>query len=84
LNAASHWQIGFVVLSVHARKLWNAQFDRECDDSRNVQGTQATALLLEVMLVCARKYAAYLLSFRRLEEMMQERDVCVDHSTGLR
>lgn len=28
---------------------------------------------LEVMLVCARWYAACLLSFRHLEEMMQER-----------
>jgi transposase-like protein len=36
---------------------------------------------LEVMLVCARWYAAYLLSFRHLEEMMQERGVFVDHST---
>lgn len=30
---------------------------------------------LEVMLVCARWYAAYPLSFRHLEEMMQERGV---------
>ena len=36
---------------------------------------------LEVMLVCARWYAAYPLSFRHLEEMMQERGVFVDHST---
>ncbi len=36
---------------------------------------------LEVMLVCARWYAAYPLSFRHLEEMMQERGVSVDHST---
>ena len=36
---------------------------------------------LEVMLVCARWYAAYPLSFRHLEEMMQERGVYVDHST---
>ena len=36
---------------------------------------------LEVMLVCTRWYAAYLLSFRHLEEMMQERGVFVDHST---
>ena len=32
---------------------------------------------LEVMLVCARWYAAYPLSFRNLEEMMQERGVFV-------
>ena len=36
---------------------------------------------LEVMPVCARWYAAYLLSFRNLEETMQERGVFVDHST---
>ena len=29
---------------------------------------------LEVMLVCARWYAAYPLSFRHLEELMQERE----------
>lgn len=36
---------------------------------------------LEVMLVCASWYAAYPLSFRYREEMMQERGVFVDHST---
>jgi transposase-like protein len=36
---------------------------------------------LEGMLLCARWYAAYPLSFRHLEEMMQERGVFVDHST---
>ena len=36
---------------------------------------------LEVMLVCARWYAAYPLSFRHWEEVMQERGVFVDHST---
>ena len=36
---------------------------------------------LEVMLVCARWYAAYPLSFRNIEEMMAERGVFVDHST---
>ena len=36
---------------------------------------------LEVMLVCARWYAAYPLSFRNIEEMMAERDLFVDHST---
>ena len=35
----------------------------------------------EVILVCIRWYAAYLLSYRHLEEMMQERGVFVDHST---
>ncbi|MEO7127846.1 MAG: IS6 family transposase, partial [Rhodoferax sp.] len=36
---------------------------------------------LEVMLVCARWYAAYPLSLPHLEEMMHERGVFVDHST---
>ena len=36
---------------------------------------------LEVMLLCARWYAAYPLSFRHLEEMMAERGEAVDHAT---
>ena len=36
---------------------------------------------LEVMLLCVRWYAAYSLSTRNLEDMMQERGVEVDHST---
>jgi putative transposase len=36
---------------------------------------------LEVMLVCARWYAAYPLSLRHIEEMIQERAVFVDHAT---
>ena len=36
---------------------------------------------LEVMLVCAHWYAAYPLSLRHIEEMMQERGVFVDHAT---
>ena len=36
---------------------------------------------LEVMLVCARWYAAYPLSLRHIEEMMQERGIFVDHAT---
>jgi putative transposase len=35
----------------------------------------------EIILVCIRWYAAYALSYRDLEEMMQERGVLVDHST---
>ena len=37
--------------------------------------------LIEVILVCIRWYAAYPLSCRHLEEMMEERGVTVDHST---
>jgi transposase-like protein len=36
---------------------------------------------LEIMLVCARWYAAYPLSLRHIEEMMQKRGVFVDHAT---
>ncbi len=36
---------------------------------------------LEIILVCVRWYAAYPLSCRHLEEMMEERGVSVDHST---
>ena len=36
---------------------------------------------LEVMLVRARWYAAYPLSFRNIEEMMAERGVFIDHAT---
>ena len=35
----------------------------------------------EIILVCIRWYAAYPLSYRHLEEMMEERAVSVDHST---
>jgi len=35
----------------------------------------------DVILVCIRWYAAYPLSYRHLEEMMQERGVSVDHSS---
>ena len=36
---------------------------------------------LDIILVCIRWYAAYPLSLRHLEEMMQERGVFVDHSS---
>ena len=36
---------------------------------------------IEVILVCIRCYAAYPLSYRHLDEMMQERGAVVDHST---
>ena len=37
-------------------------------------------LPIDVISVCIRWYAAYPLSYRHLEEMMQERGVFVDHS----
>ena len=36
---------------------------------------------LEVMLTCVRWYVSYPLSFRHLEEMMEERGVVVDYAT---
>jgi putative transposase len=36
---------------------------------------------IEVMLTCVRWYAAYRLSLRHIEELMQERGVFVDHAT---
>ena len=36
---------------------------------------------IDVILVCIRWYAAYPLSYRNLEEMMEERGVFVDHSS---
>ena len=36
---------------------------------------------IEVILVCVRRYVAYPLRLRHLEEMLAERGVAVDHST---
>ncbi|PUA17654.1 IS6 family transposase [Glaciimonas sp. PCH181] len=36
---------------------------------------------IDVILVCIHWYAAYPLSYRHLEEIMEERGVCVDHSS---
>ena len=36
---------------------------------------------VDVILLCIRWYAAYPLSYRQLEEMMEERGVVVDHSS---
>ena len=35
----------------------------------------------DILLTCVRWYVAYPLSYRQLEEMMQERGVSVDYST---
>ena len=43
--------------------------------------TKGMRFPIEVILVCIRWYAAYPLSYRHLEEMMQERGVFVDHSS---
>jgi len=42
---------------------------------------KGTRFPIDVILVCIRWYAAYPLSYRHLEEMMEERGVSVDHST---
>ena len=38
----------------------------------------------EIILLCVRWYCRYALSYRDLEEMMQERGLAVDHSTVFR
>jgi len=43
--------------------------------------TKGMRFPIDVILVCIRWYAAYPLSYRHLEEMMEERGVCVDHSS---
>ena len=35
----------------------------------------------DIILTCVRWYLAYPLSYRQLEELMQEREVSVDHAT---
>ena len=43
--------------------------------------TKGMRFPIDVILVCIRWYVAYPLSYRHLEEMMQERGVLVDHSS---
>jgi putative transposase len=43
--------------------------------------TKGMRFPVDVILVCIRWYAAYPLSYRQLEEIMQERGVVVDHSS---
>jgi putative transposase len=43
--------------------------------------TEGIRFPIDVILVCIRWYAAYPLSYRHLEEMMEERGVIVDHSS---
>ena len=43
--------------------------------------TKGMRFPIDVILVCIRWCAAYPLSYRHLEEVMQERGVCVDHSS---
>ena len=43
--------------------------------------TKGMRFPIDVILVCIRWYAVYPLSYRHLEEMMEERGVVVDHSS---
>jgi len=43
--------------------------------------TKGMGFPIDVIMVCIRWYAAYPLSYRHREEMMQERGVTVDHSS---
>ena len=43
--------------------------------------TKGLRFPLDIVLVCIRWYAAYPLSYRHLEERMEERGVSVDHSS---
>lgn len=43
--------------------------------------TKGMRFPIDVILVCIRWYVAYPLSYRHLEEMMEERGVLVDHSS---
>lgn len=54
-------------------------FQHLCINANLAKVLQRLHYPLEVILVCARCYAAYLFSFRLLEEIVQERDVFVDH-----
>jgi len=45
--------------------------------------TKGMRFPIDVFLVCIRWYAAYPLSYRHLEEMMEEPGVSVDHSTTM-
>ena len=36
---------------------------------------------IDVILICIRWYASYPLSYRHIEEIMEERGVSVDHSS---
>jgi putative transposase len=51
------------------------------DEQAAMLNTKGMRFPVDVILVCIRWYAAYPLSYRHLEEMMQERGVLVDHSS---
>ncbi|PXX37182.1 transposase-like protein [Undibacterium pigrum] len=47
----------------------------------NMLNTKGLRFPIDVILVCIRWYVTYPLSYRHLEEIMQERGVSVDHSS---
>ncbi len=55
------------------------------DEKRTLMTTQAPFKWRhfegEIILLCVRWYLRYALSYRDLEEIMQERGLCVDHTT---
>ena len=58
-----------------------------CDDSGRGQGGETMISFKgvhfpkEIILTCVRWYIAYPLSYRHVEELMEERGVSVDHAT---
>src|SRR5665647_951893 len=56
----------------------SALTEKACNEMLGIKGM---GFPIDVILVCIRWYAAYPLSCRHLEEMMQERGVFVDHSS---
>jgi transposase, IS6 family len=56
--------------------------DDEVVSSASIQEHQRSSLLeAEIILLCVRWYLRYSLSYRDLEELMQERGLEVDHTT---
>jgi transposase-like protein len=51
------------------------------NEQATMLNTKGMRFPVDVILVCIRWYAAYPLSYRHLEEIMQERGVVVDHSS---
>ena len=70
---------GSVALAVSSAFDYAEHFDRK--GLNEMLATKGMRFPIEVVLVCIRWYAAYPLSYRHLEEMMQERGVFVDHSS---
>jgi len=70
---------GSVALSTNQRK--SILFVFSTSDENEMPSFKGMRFPAEVILVCIRWCAAYPLSARHLEEMMEERGMLVDHST---